>query len=43
MDTRLPLNRFERLLFRVAVLLALALVICRLGYIALVSYLRYSR
>lgn len=43
MVSRLPLNRFERVLFGVAVLLAVTLVVCRLGYMILVSYLRYAR
>ncbi len=41
--SQLPLNRFERVLFRVAVLLAITLVACRIGYIVLVSYLRHAR
>jgi hypothetical protein len=41
--TRLPLNRFERILFGVAVLLGATLIVCRLGYIVLVSYLHHVR
>ncbi len=41
--TQLPLNRFERVLLRVAVLLAVTLVACRIGYMVLVTYLHYAR
>lgn len=43
MVSRLPLNRFERLLFTVAVLLAVTLVVCRLGTMILISCLHHSR
>ena len=41
--SRLPLNRFERMLFGVAAILGVTLVVCRLGYMILVSYLRHAR
>jgi hypothetical protein len=39
----LPLNRFERLLFKLAVLLGVTLVLCRLGAMLLMSYLHHGR
>lgn len=39
----LPLNRFERVLFRVALLLGATLVIFRVGAMILVSYLHHAR
>jgi hypothetical protein len=41
--SQMPLNRFERVLFGVAILLAVTLVACRVGYIVLVSYLHHAR
>jgi len=41
--TQLPLNRFERVLFCIAVLLAVTLVACRVGYMVMVSYLHHAR
>jgi hypothetical protein len=42
-SSRLPLNRFERTLFSIAVLLGATLVLCRVGAILLMSYLHHSR
>jgi hypothetical protein len=41
--SRLPLNRFERTLFGIAVLLGATLILCRVGAILLMSYLRHCR
>lgn len=41
--SRLPLNRFERVLFGVAVLLGATLVLCRVGAILFISYLHHAR
>jgi len=42
-SSRLPLNRFERVLFAVAVLLGVTLILCRLGAMVLMSYLHHAR
>jgi len=39
----LPLNSFERLLFRIALLLGATLLVCRVGAMMLVSYLHHIR
>jgi len=41
--SRLPLNAFERLLFRIALLLGATLLVCRVGAMMLVSYLHHIR
>jgi hypothetical protein len=41
--TRVPLNPFERLLFKLALVLAGALIVARLGAILLVSYMHHVR
>jgi len=42
-SSRLPLNSFERLLFRIALLLGATLLVCRVGAMMLVSYLHHIR
>jgi hypothetical protein len=39
----LPLTRFERILFRLALLLAGTLIILRLGAMIVASYLHHAR
>lgn len=41
--SRLPLNRFERVLFTLAVLLGVTLVLFRVGAMVLLSYLHHGR
>ncbi|HYV74474.1 MAG TPA: hypothetical protein VFB24_09480 [Candidatus Binatia bacterium] len=42
-SSRLPLNSFERFLFRIALLLGATLLVCRVGAMMLVSYLHHIR
>jgi hypothetical protein len=41
--TRIPLNPFERLLFKLALLLAAALIVARVGAMVLISFLHHTR
>lgn len=42
-SSRLPLNRFERVLFGMAVLLGATVILCRVGAMVLMSFLHHSR
>ncbi len=41
--TRVPLNSFERVLFKLALVLAGALILARLGAMFFVSYMHHAR